>query len=219
MKNIINICIVIGVLFFFSSCKKAENYTVSGFLYLDCSKTQVMKGVNIQIVGSTAGFGAPAAMGQGYTDDRGYFSFTYNDKELNSRSVLIRAFSNSGIGLVDLGSMDSSQDLVGLTLYMDPKVTVPIKITTNRTFTNNDTLYFGTQTFPLFPIIKVVNPSNGQIIGTTTGSILDGRKPFPWGIGYSDFNRSNYSGNNPYQLLYYTFPPCETQKELVLNIP
>lgn len=74
MKNILIGIIVLIQVLLFSCTNKGKDYTISGILYRDCSKTQVMRGVSIQVEGRKVGMGGGLTLGSGITDDSGHFS-------------------------------------------------------------------------------------------------------------------------------------------------
>lgn len=211
MKNIL-IIIMIGT--FIYSCRQKQNYTITGVLYTNCSKSVTVKNVNIQISETQAGMGSTSTIASGQTDNNGYFSITYTTTQ-PSTDVFLTSQSSSGAGFTELGNVPYGNQS-GLELFIRPETEVQIKVQTNRTFTQNDTLYY--YSFNNSQARYVVNPQNNQILEIRKG-LFSKSSIATWGLGYNDYRRAMASPSNaPYNQIRFVFPACGRNLDCVINI-
>ncbi len=208
MKNLLVILTFISILCF--SCNKKREYTISGFLYTNCSKSTVVKNGSIDISETNSGMGSSRIIKSGTTDGNGYFSITYSTTEPGIE-IYLTSSSATSYGFTELGSVKYGNQS-NLELFIKPETQVKLKVITNRVLTQNDTLYI--LNLNLRTIIK---PENNQIVQIITG-LAQESSGFTWGLGYQQY-LSARSGNLPSNGMNFTFPLCGQPEEFkIINI-
>lgn len=207
-----NIFIFIFLLLFAFSCRSKQSYTISGVLYMDCSKSTVVKNAVIEINATKSGMGGTETIGTGTTDNNGYFNITFETRSI-APEMFLTSPVNGGFGNVELGILRFGSH-TNLELFANPEKKASIRVLTQRTLTQNDTLYYYYSYYD--GLRKVIAPQNNQIIRVLTGTHNDTSAGFIWALGYQQYLQARQT-TNPAQIVNFQFPKCN-ENDLILDI-
>lgn len=221
------LALIIVVLFF--SCTPEKNkYVVSGVLYKDCSHTIPYANFPLILEYNTMSRSEDSFEVAISTNKKGEFSATYesgSDLIHGNLSVsYVSGFANTSL----VSDLPLTQTINLGYIIKDSNSYMVYKIATNKSYTSNDTLYYGITSSNFAPpyVMKApykVGPfTNGQILDTIKKSSLMSYDKFGQGIKIQVFNEwrigAHYYDPKKLNQQYYLINPCQEYEEAYIDL-
>lgn len=161
MKPNVILYILTACTSFLASCHRHDYFTISGYVYEDCSLTPVPLYYLELFQGISGGLG-PTSGGflvSGYTDSTGYFELTYQSQ--NSTPIEIREKSAT-----IMSNIPSNEDMEGLEVFLGVVSNIQVSLNVLQPYSAGDTLYISDLNPDATDMLKIPCPLSSGVLYT-----------------------------------------------------